>query len=115
MMPKKIVAFGEIMMRLKTPGVQRFRQAQSFEATYGGGEANVAVSLAQFGCDAVFVTSLPKNPLGDNVIQLLRGYGVLFWDRKRRERGWAFILWKRALTSVQDKSYMTVQGLLLLG
>lgn len=75
-MPKKVVTFGEIMMRLKTPGVARFSQAQGFEATYGGGEANVAVSLAQFGYTPTFVTGLPQNPLGDQVLQLLRGYGV---------------------------------------
>lgn len=75
-MNKRVVTFGEIMMRLKTPGVQRFCQASSFEATYGGGEANVAVSLAQFGLDATFVTALPENPLGDHAAQVLKGLGV---------------------------------------
>ncbi len=72
----KIVTFGEIMMRLATPGRLRFSQAQELEITYGGGEANVAVSLANFGLDAAFVTRLPKNPFGDGAAQQLRGLGV---------------------------------------
>ncbi len=54
----KFVTFGEIMLRLKTPGHERFFQSPSFEATFGGGEANVAVALANYGLDAVFVTAL---------------------------------------------------------
>ncbi|MBI9049177.1 MAG: sugar kinase [Anaerolineaceae bacterium] len=73
---KKIVTFGEIMLRLATPGFQRFAQAQKFEAIYGGGEANVAVSLANYGQDVTFVTRLPAHDLGDACIQSLRGLGV---------------------------------------
>ncbi|MGL5919888.1 MAG: PfkB family carbohydrate kinase, partial [Bacteroidales bacterium] len=58
---KKVVTFGEIMLRLATPGYQRFSQASEFTATFGGGEANVAVSLANYGLNAEFVTRLPKN------------------------------------------------------
>lgn len=72
----KIVTFGEMMLRLATPGFQRFTQARSFEATYGGGEANVAVSLANFGEEASFVTRLPTNDLGDACLNSLRGLGV---------------------------------------
>lgn len=72
----KIVTFGEIMLRLATPGFQRFSQARSFEATYGGGEANVAVSLANYGEDAEFVTRLPGNELGEACLSTLRSYGV---------------------------------------
>jgi 2-dehydro-3-deoxygluconokinase len=72
----KIVTFGEIMMRLATPDRLRFSQAKELEITYGGGEANVAVSLCNFGLDAAFVTKLPKNPFGDGAIQQLRGLGV---------------------------------------
>lgn len=72
----RIVTFGEIMMRLATPGRLRFSQATQFDVTYGGGEANVAVSLANFGLDAAFVTRVPKNPFGDAVVQTLRGLGV---------------------------------------
>ncbi len=63
-MTKRIITFGELLMRLKTPNHQRFAQARSFEASFGGGEANVAVSLAQFGMDAAIVSALPGNPLG---------------------------------------------------
>jgi 2-dehydro-3-deoxygluconokinase len=72
----KIVTFGEIMMRLATPDRLRFSQSQQLELTYGGGEANVAVSLCNFGLDTAFVTKLPKNPFGDGAIQQLRGLGV---------------------------------------
>jgi len=73
---KKIVAFGEIMLRLAPPNFQRFTQARSFEAIYGGGEANVVVSLANFGEEVEFVTRLPKNELGDACLMNLRGYGI---------------------------------------
>jgi 2-dehydro-3-deoxygluconokinase len=73
---KKIVTFGEIMLRLAPPGFQRFTQARSFEAVYGGGEANVAVSLANFGEEVEYVTRLPKNELGDACLMSLRGYGI---------------------------------------
>lgn len=73
---KKIVTFGEIMLRLAPPGFQRFTQAHALEATYGGGEANVAVSLANYGESVDFVTRLPQNDLGDACINTLRGLGV---------------------------------------
>jgi 2-dehydro-3-deoxygluconokinase len=73
---KKIVTFGEIMLRLAPPGFQRFTQARAFDATYGGGEANVAVSLANYGESVEFVTRLPNNDLGDACLAVLRSYGV---------------------------------------
>lgn len=73
---KKIITFGEIMMRLSPPGFQRFGQARSFDVIYGGGESNVAVSLANYGLEVDFVTRLPSNDLGDACIQFLRQYGV---------------------------------------
>jgi 2-dehydro-3-deoxygluconokinase len=73
---KKIVTFGEIMLRLATPGFQRFTQARSLDAIYGGGEANVAVSLANYGENVEFVTRLPQNELGDACLMSLRGHGV---------------------------------------
>jgi 2-dehydro-3-deoxygluconokinase len=73
---KKIVTFGEIMLRLSTPGFSRFVQADNFNATYGGGEANVAISLAQFGLPAEHVTRFPDNDLGKAATALLRKYGV---------------------------------------
>jgi len=71
-----VVTFGEIMMRLATPGYLRFSQASHLELTYGGGEANVAVSLANYGLPAWFVTRLPKNDMGQRAINELRGLGV---------------------------------------
>ena len=75
-MSKKVVTFGEIMLRLAPEGYYRFVQAESFGATYGGGEANVAVSLANYGYDAKFVTKLPKHEIGQCAINSLRKYGV---------------------------------------
>lgn len=75
-MAKKVVTFGEIMLRLAPPGYLRFVQADTFEATYGGGEANVAVSLANYGFDSKFVTALPKNEIGQSAVNELRRYGV---------------------------------------
>ncbi len=72
----KVVTLGEIMLRLKSPALERFMQSPALEATFGGGEANVAVSLANYGSDARFVTALPDNPLADACIRELRGFGV---------------------------------------
>jgi 2-dehydro-3-deoxygluconokinase len=73
---KKVVTFGEIMLRLKSPGFERLVQSPVLEATFGGGEANVAISLANFGVSVAFVTALPKNEIGDSCIQELRKWGV---------------------------------------
>ena len=75
-MNKKIVAFGEIMLRLKAPGYERFFQSNTLEATFGGGEANVAVSLANFGMDAEFVTVLPNTDIGKAAEAEVRRFGV---------------------------------------
>ncbi|HQE92545.1 MAG TPA: sugar kinase [Anaerolineae bacterium] len=75
-MVKKVVTFGEIMMRLAPPGFLRFGQARSFDVIYGGGEANVAVSLANFGMPVDYVTRLPHNELGEACLQFIRQYGV---------------------------------------
>ena len=75
-MANKVVTFGEIMLRLTPPNYLRFVQADSFDVTYGGGEANVAVSLANYGEDAYFVTKVPDNPIGQAAINHLRRYGV---------------------------------------
>ena len=72
----KYLSFGEIMLRLKTPGHERFFQAPNFEATFGGGEANVAVALSNYGLDAGFVTALPDNAVGDAAIAELRKFDV---------------------------------------
>lgn len=75
-MHPKVVCFGEIMMRLSPPGLQRFVQARAFDVTYGGGEANVAVSLANYGIPVEYVTRLPKNELAEACLMSLRQFGV---------------------------------------
>ncbi|MEH0875646.1 sugar kinase [Pectobacterium cacticida] len=72
----KVLTFGEIMLRLKPQGNNRILQSDLFEATYGGAEANVAVSLALLGNDAAYLTKLPPNLLGDTALSTLRKYGV---------------------------------------
>src|SRR6218665_2539324 len=76
MKKNKIVAFGEIMLRLATPHYERFSQAKQLNASFGGGEANVAVSLANYGMEVEFVTALPKNDIADACIMELKKYGV---------------------------------------
>ena len=73
---KKTVCFGEIMMRLNPKGFLRFVQATEYEATYAGGEANVAVSLANYGLDSYYVTKVPDTEIGQSAINELRRYGV---------------------------------------
>ena len=80
----KVVTFGEIMLRLAPEGYLRFAQAEKFGATFGGGEANVAVSLAHLGFDASFVTKLPDNDIGQSAINTVRGLGV---DTSNIKRG----------------------------
>ncbi|MBO4925459.1 MAG: sugar kinase [Clostridia bacterium] len=72
----KAVCFGEIMLRLNPEGYLRFPQANKFEASYGGGEANVTVSLANYGDQAAFVTAVPAHEIGQNAVNALRQYGV---------------------------------------
>ncbi len=80
----KILTFGEIMLRLKAPEHERFFQSPMLEATFGGGEANVAVSLANYGMDAEFLTVLPQNDIANACIRELRYFGV---DTKKIVRG----------------------------
>ena len=80
----KVLTFGEIMLRLRAPGHERFFQSNVMEATFGGGEANVAVSLANYGMDAAFFTVLPDNEIGSHCIGELRRFGV---DTKKILRG----------------------------
>ena len=80
----KFLTFGEIMLRLKAPGTERFFQSPALEATFGGGEANVAVSLSNYGQDAAFLTILPDNAIGDACVAELRRFGV---DTSRILRG----------------------------
>lgn len=81
---KRIITFGEIMMRLNPEGYLRFLHADRFEASYAGGEANVAVSLANYGMDAAFVSKVPSHEIGQNAINALRHFGV---DTRHMVRG----------------------------
>lgn len=76
-MPAKVVTFGELMLRLSPPGFERFLQSPSFVATFGGGEANVAVSLAHFGLESWYVTRLPAHAIGESAVRALRAEGVV--------------------------------------
>lgn len=76
-MAPRVVTFGELMLRLSPPGFERLLQSPMFVATFGGGEANVAVSLAHLGIESVYVTALPKNAIGDAAIRVLRAEGVV--------------------------------------
>src|SRR6202008_3955221 len=75
-MSKKVVTLGEVMLRLSTPDFKRFVQADSFDVTYGGGEANVAAALCNYGLNGTFVTKVPNNAIGQSAINHLRRYGV---------------------------------------
>jgi len=72
----RVVTFGEVMLRLKSPGFERLFQSPVLEATFGGAEANVAASLAQFGVDARFASAIPANNVGDQCVATLRSFGV---------------------------------------
>ena len=75
-MSKKVVTLGEVMLRLSTPDFKRFVQTDTFDITYGGGEANVAGALCNYGLEGTFVTKVPNNPIGQSAINHLRRYGV---------------------------------------
>ena len=76
MISSKVVTFGEIMLRLSSPGFTRFVQADTYNAVYGGGEANVAVALANYGMESYFVTKLPKHEIGQSAVNSVRKFGV---------------------------------------
>ena len=110
-MAKKVVTFGEIMLRLAPEGYYRFVQATSYGATYGGGEANVAVSLANYGMDASFVTKLPAHEIGQAGVNALRQYGVDTSDIVRGGDRVGIYFLRRAQARDHPKLYMTVQVL----
>ena len=83
-MAKKVVTFGELMIRLQPYNYERFVQADHLEFTFGGGEANVAVSLANYGLDAAYVTKLPAHAIGQAAVNSLRRYGGHQQDHPRR-------------------------------
>lgn len=109
----KAVTFGEIMLRLATPQHLRFSQATNFEATYGGGEANVAVSLANFGIPVEFVSRIPNNDIGEACLMDLRKYGVgTKYIVRGGERLGIYFLEKgavsRASKVVYDRAYSSI-------
>ena len=115
-MQKKVVTFGEIMLRLATPGYQRFSQASHFEATFGGGEANVAVSLANYGLPVDFVTRLPQNDIGEAAIMDLMKHGVgTGFIARGGDRVGIYFLEKGAVSRgskvVYDRAYSAVSGI----
>ena len=103
-MGKKVVTLGEIMLRLSTPGNTRFVQSDSFDVVYGGGEANVAVSCANYGHDAYFVTKLPKHEIGQSAVKRF----AQIWCKDRLHRTW----WRprRYLLSGNRCIYASQQG-----
>lgn len=109
----KVVTMGEIMLRLSTPNNERFIQADEFEVNYGGGEANVAVSLANYGHDSEFVSAIPKNPIGDCAIAALRKYNVKTGhiSRKGERLGIYFLesgLAMRASNVIYDRAHSSI-------
>ncbi len=113
----KVVTFGELMLRLQPYDYLRFVQADSFEATFGGGEANVAVSLANYGAEIDFVTKLPKHAIGQMAVNSLRKYGVgtnkitrggdrvgiYFLEKGASQRG-SVCIYDRAHSAIQEAS-----------
>ena len=109
------LSVGELMLRLKSPGNERLLQSPMFEATFGGGEANVAVSLANYGLDSGFVSAIPANPIGDAAIRELRGFGVETRHVQRGgERMGIYFLEtganQRPSNVVYDRAYSSIAG-----
>ena len=75
-MPEKVLTFGEIMLRLSTPNFKRFVQSDNFDINFGGGEANVAVSLVNYGLESYFISKLPSHEIGQAAVNSLQKYGV---------------------------------------
>ena len=113
-MAKKVVTFGELMLRLAPNGYYRFFQNDQMQATFGGGEANVAVSLANYGLDSVYVTKLPKHAIGQAAVDSLRYFGV---DTSKVVRGGErvgiYYLEKgasqRGSVCIYDRAYSAIQ------
>jgi len=112
----RVVTFGEIMMRLSPPGLERLLQTSTLSATFGGGEANVAVSLAHFGLDSVYVTALPAHAIGEAAVRALRAEGVRT-DRIVRSGDRVGIYFaetgasRRASTVIYDRAHSSIAAL----
>ena len=120
----KIITFGEIMLRLAPNGYYRFFQDDQLQATFGGGEANVAVSLANYGMDVAYVTKLPKHAIGQAAVNSLRCFGVdtsmiarggdrvgiYFLEKGASQRG-SVCIYDRAHSAIQEASPPTSTGI----
>lgn len=91
---KKVVTFGEVMLRLTAPKFQRFSQTNEFIATYGGSEANVAISLVNFGIPTEFVTRLPENAMAQACVNSLQAYGLVQTALFMVGNAWDYTFWK---------------------
>ncbi len=120
-MTPKVVSFGEIMLRLSPPGFERLLQSPALVATFGGGEANVAVSLAQFGLESWYVTRLPRNAIGDAAIRALRAEGVrteaiarggdrvgLYYAESGASQRASVVVYDRARSAISDMAPGTI-------
>ena len=110
----RIITFGEIMLRLAPNGYYRFFQNDQMQATFGGGEANVAVSLANYGMDSAYVTKLPKHAIGQAAVDSLRSFGVDTSNITRGgERVGIYYLEKgasqRGSVCIYDRKYSAIQ------
>lgn len=116
-MMSRVVTFGEIMLRLAPNGYYRFFQDDQFQATFGGGEANVAVSLANFGLDSVYVTKLPEHAIGQGAVDSLRRFGVdtghivrggdrigIYYLEKGASQRGSVCIYDRAHSAIQEAS-----------
>lgn len=103
----KAVTFGEIMMRLNPEAHLRFQQAEKFEASYAGGEANVAVSLANYGIQAAFVSKVPAHEIGQNAVNALRHFGVETGDVVRGGERLGIYFVEKAPPRELPRSFMT--------
>ena len=113
MMKPQTITFGEIMLRLTPPGFERYLQTPNFNATFGGGEANVSVALATLGLNAAYVTVLPENnPIADACVAELRRFGV---DTSKIVRGKGRMNWRRTdpfgLRRIKVDPSTTIEGL----
>ena len=102
---QKFITIGEIMLRLTPPNYEKSRMANSFEANYGGSEANVALALANLGIDSTFFSVVPDNSLGKSAIRLLRSNDVhctpvILSTPEETPTGWVHIIWRPATASV---------------
>ncbi len=113
----RIITFGELMLRLQPYNYERFVQCDHVEFTFGGGEANVAVSLANYGMDAAFVTKLPAHAIGQAAVNSLRRYGVdtskivrggnrvgIYFNEKGASQRGSVCIYDRAHSAIQESS-----------